>query len=109
MSFLATTTVTITRGTAENAYGDEIDTDEVVASKVPASILERPVTGARPASGRADTPRIYAMRVWKTVDLRQNDRVRDERTGRTFYVTTEAPSTNPVGLGSTRVDLQRVT
>lgn len=108
MSFLATTTVTVLRGTAVNEFGDEIDTDTVVDDNIPASILERPVTGGRPASGRKDTPRTYVLRMWKQVELQQNDRIRDERTGRTYYVTTDAPSTNPVGLGSTRADLQRV-
>jgi hypothetical protein len=109
VSFLATTRVTILRGTATDRYGDEVDTDTVIAVDVPASILERPVTGARPASGRKDTPRTYALRVWKAVDVRQYDRIKDQRTGRIYAVTTEAPSTNPVGLGSTRLDLQRVT
>lgn len=109
MSFIATTTVTIMRGTAENDYGDEIDTDEPVATGVRASILEQPVTGGRPSSGRKDTPRTYAMRVWRGVDLRQDDRIRDERTGSVYYVTSLNPSTNPVGLGSTRAVLQRVT
>lgn len=108
-SFLATTTISIKRGASVDDYGDPVDSDEVVASGVPASILERPVTGARPAGGRTDTPRTYALRVGKAVDLRQDDRVVDERTGATYYVTTFAPSTNPVGLGSSRADLQRVT
>lgn len=108
MSFKATTTVTVLRGTATDRYGDEMDTDTVVATNVPASILERPVTGARPASGRKDTPRTYALRTWRR-DLQQNDRIRDEKTGRTYVVTTDAPATNPLGLGSTRLDLQRVT
>lgn len=109
MSFLSTTTITILRGTAVDRYGDEQDVDTVVASQVPASILERPVQGTRPASGRKDTARGYALRVWRSVDVRQDDRIRDEKTGLTYVVTTEAPSTNPVGLGSTRLDLQRVT
>lgn len=109
MSFLATTLITIMRGTVTDRYGDEADSDSVVASRIPASILEKPVTGGRPASGRKDTPRGYFLRVWKPVDIRQNDRVRDERTGDIYAVTTQAPATNPVGLGSTRLDLQRVT
>lgn len=109
MSFIASTLVSIMRGTTTDRYGDEADTDTVVASAVPASILERPVTGTRPASGRKDTPRTYAMRVWRSVDVRQDDRVRDERTGIVYVVMTYAPSTNIAGLGSTRVDLQRVT
>lgn len=109
MSFLATTTVTVLRGTAADRYGDEVDTDTVVATRIPVSLLEKPIVGGRPASGRKDTPRGYTMRIWKSVDIRQNDRIRDERTGLTYAVTTDAPSTNPVGLGSTRFDLQRVT
>jgi hypothetical protein len=109
MSFITTTTVTVLRGTAADRYGDEIDTDTVVATRVCASLLEKPVTGARPASGRKDTPRGYTLRVWNNVDVRQDDRIRDERTNYVYVVTTRAPSTNPVGLGSTRFDLQRVT
>ena len=109
MSFLATTLISIMRGTAENRYGDEIDTDTVIASRIPASILAKPVTGARPASGRKDTPRGYFLRVWRNVDIQQGDRVRDERTNEVYAVLTAAPVTNPVGLGSTRLDLQRVT
>lgn len=108
MSFLATTKVSILRGTVMGPYGDELDSDTVAASGVLASILERPVTGARPVGGRTDTPRTYALRVWNGVDIRQGDRVRDERTGAVYSVTTLAPSTNPVGLGATRADLQRV-
>lgn len=109
MSFLATTTATVLRGTAVDRYGDEVDTETIIATQVPVSILERPVTGTRPASGRTDTQRTYALRMWKRIPLQQNDRIRDERTGVMYVVTTAAPSTNPVGLGSTRLDLQRVT
>jgi hypothetical protein len=109
VSFLANTTISIKRGTYTDDYGDETDSDEVVASGIGASILERPVTGGRPASGRKDTTRTYALRVWKPIDLRQDDRVVNERTKEVYVVTTLAPSTNNVGLGSTRADLQRVT
>jgi len=109
MTVLATTTVSVLRGTAANRFGDEIDTETVVATRLPASILERPVTGARPASGRQDTPRTYALRlVGRRFVFQQSDRIRDERTGWIYAVTTAAPVTNPVGLGSTRADLQRV-
>jgi hypothetical protein len=109
MSFLATTKATILRGSTTDRFGDEQDTDTVVAADVPVSILQKPVTGTRPASGRKDTPRGYFLRVWGGVDVRQYDRVRDQKTGWTYVVLTDAPSTNPVGLGSTRLDLQRVT
>lgn len=108
MTFLATTTVTILRGTATNRFDDEVDVDTVFMDRVPASILQRPATGGRPASGRKDTVRTYTLRLGRVVPLEQNDRIRDERTGWTYAITTLAPSTNPVGLGSTRADLQRV-
>ena len=106
---LATTTITIMRGTVTGPYDDDLDSDQVVASKVPASILERPVTGGRPASGRTDTQRTHALRVWKPVDIRQDDRVKDERTGAVYSGTSAAPCTTPVGRGSTRAALQRGT
>lgn len=109
MSFTATTTISILRGTVTDRYGDEADSDTVVASRIPASILEKPVQGARPASGRKDTPRGYFLRTWRVFAFQQGDRVRDERTGYVYAVTTNAPVTNPVGLGSTRLDVQRVT
>jgi len=109
VSFTANGTFSVKRGTYTDDYGDETDSDETVSTGNLGSLLERPVTGGRPASGRADTPRTYALRMWKTVDLRQGDRIVWERTGDTYVVTTLAPSTNNVGLGSTRADLQRVT
>lgn len=109
MSFLATTTVTVLRGTTTDRYGDEQDTEDVVAERIPVSIIERPVRGGRPASGRKDTQRGYMMRCWRRDDIRQGDRVRDERTGLRYVILTQAPNTNPVGLGSTHFDLQRVT
>lgn len=112
MSFTATTTVSQLRGIARDAYeeyGDGVDTEEVIASGVPASILELPATGGRPASGRSDTPRRYTLRLWRVLDLRKGDRFRDERTGELFYVTTDVKPRGHVGLASTRADLQRVT
>lgn len=109
MSFRANTMISIKRGTVVGEYGDDEDSDEVIASDVPASILPKPVTGTRPASGRRDTPRTYFLRAGLAVDLRQDDRVVDERTGRTYVVTTMAEPANFIGLGSVRADLQRVT
>jgi hypothetical protein len=109
MSFRANTVISILRGTVIDAYGDEADADTEVASGIPASILQRPVTGGRPVSGRADTERTYALRVWRPVDLRQDDRVKDRR-GRIYVVTTVVPAEDAMpGLTSTRADLQRVT
>lgn len=105
----ANTKISVKRGTVVGPYGDDLDSDVVVAVDLPASILELPVRGGRPVSGRTDTQRTHTLRMWKRFELRQNDRIVDQRTGRTYSVTTDAPTTRFVGLGSTRVDLQRVT
>jgi len=109
VSFSANTTVSVLRGTVVSDYGDDGDSDEAVASNIPASILERPVTGGRPASGRTDTQRTHSLRMWRVFELRQGDRIRDELTGDTYSVITLPRVRNNVGLGSTRADLQRVT
>lgn len=113
MSFVATTTVTILRGEAADRFGDPVDDDSVLplATRWPASILEKPVTGGKPVDGDTTTPRTYTMRVRPRagVTLRQNDRVRDERTGATYTVDTQVSPTNPVGHTVTRFDLRRVT
>lgn len=106
---LANTTISVMRGTVTGPYGDDLDSDEVVRSGTPASILALPVTGARPASGRTDTQRTHVLRVWVAVDIRQDDRIRDERTDEVYSVVTAAGTVNPVGLGSSRFGLQRVT
>jgi hypothetical protein len=109
MSIRANTTISVMRGTVQGEYGDDLDSDEVVAKQIPASILEYPVTGARPVGGRADTQRTHALRLWRVFALRQSDRILDERTGEIFSVTTLVTPRNNVGLASTRADLQRVT
>jgi len=105
----AHTTVSVKRGTVIGEYGDELDSDEVVKTGLAASILEAPVRGTRPVTGRTDTPRTYVLRMWRRFELRQDDRIVDERTGSEYVVTTLAPTTRFVGLGSTRAELQRVT
>lgn len=105
----AHTTVSVKRGTVTGDYGDELDSDDIIATRLPASILEAPARGGRPVSGRTDTPRPYTLRMWRRFELRQGDRIVDERTGREYVITTLAPTTRFVGLGSTRADLQRVT
>jgi hypothetical protein len=109
VSLTANTTISVLRGTITGDYGDDLDSDEAVTSGIPASILELPVTGGRPVSGRADTPRTHTLRLWRVFAFRQSDRIKDERTGDIYSIITLVTPRNNVGLGSTRADLQRVT
>lgn len=111
MSFVANDVFTVLRGVAADRFGDDVDTDDVVKTGLPVSILEKPATGGRPVSGRTDTPRTFTMRVRPRAGFtfRQGDRVRSERTGEVYTVDVLVSPRNPVGHSVTRYDLRRVT
>lgn len=109
MQAIATTRLDVLRGTTTDAYGDEQDTDTVVATGIPASLTEQ----SRRVTTRDDpTPRIIrtiTARVPAGSDIRDQDRVRDQRTGAVYIV--DAPSTmaNPTLAVDLRLDLRRTT
>lgn len=110
MSFLATTTVTVYRGVSTDSYGDEIDENNEVATGQVCSILEAsPISATRKADQRLETVRRYVGRFYGSADLRDGDRVYDERTGATYMVDVVTKPVNPIGHRMIRLDLRRVT
>jgi hypothetical protein len=109
MLALATTTVTVYRGTSTDAYGDEQDTDTPVHTGIPASIVEQ----SRRVTTRDDpTPRIvrYAVgRVTAGTDITDQDRLRDERTGAVYIVDAVSQMTSAAVAADVRLDLRRTT
>jgi hypothetical protein len=109
MQAIATTRVSILRGTSEDAWGDEQDTDTAVYTGIPASLIEQ----SRRVTTRDDpTPRIvrYAVaRVPADTDVTDQDRLRDERTGATYIVDAVSVMTNPALAVDRRLDLRRTT
>ncbi|GGW98719.1 hypothetical protein [Streptomyces chartreusis] len=109
MQAIATTKVTILRGTEEDEFGDERDTDTPIATGIPASLVEQ----TRRVSGRENpTPRTvrYAVaRVPAGTDITDNDRVLDERTGDKYIVDAVSGMANPAIQVDRRVDLRRTT
>ena len=109
MQAIATTRVSILRGTTTDAYGDEQDTDTPIAAGIPASLVEQ----NRRVSGRENpTPRIvrYAVaRVPAGTDISENDRLLDERTGAKYIVDAVSSMANPAMQVDRRVDLRRTT
>jgi len=109
MQAIATTTVSILRGTTTDAFGDEQDTDTAIATGVPASLTEQ----SRRVTTRDDpTPRIvrYAVaRVVAGTDVTDQDRVRDERTGAIYIVDAVSSMANPAVAADLRLDLRRTT
>lgn len=109
MLALATTTVTVYRGTSTDDYGDEQDTDTPVHTGIPASIVEQ----SRRVTTRDDpTPRIvrYAVgRVTAGTDITDQDRLRDERTGAVYIVDAVSQMTSAAVAADVRLDLRRTT
>ncbi len=109
MQAIATTTVSILRGTTTDDYGDEQDTDTPVATGVPASLTEQ----SRRVTTRDDpTPRIvrYAVaRLPARTDVTDQDRIRDERTGAVYIVDAVSGMTNPAFEVDRRRDRRRTT
>jgi hypothetical protein len=109
MQAIATTTVSILRGTTTDAYGDEQDTDTAIATGVPAALTEQ----SRRVTTRDDpTPRTvrYAVaRLPAHTDVTDQDRLRDERTGAVYIVDAVSGMTNPAFEVDRRLDLRRTT
>lgn len=105
----ATTTLSVLRGTSTDGYGDEVDTDTIVATGIPASLVEQ----TRRVTSRDDpTPRIvrYAVgRVTAGTDITDQDRLRDERTGDTYIVDAVSSMNSAAIAADLRLDLRRTT
>jgi hypothetical protein len=87
---IATTRVTILRGTSTDLFGDTVDTDTEAGTEaqtdIPASLIEQTRTSRGPASGTPRVVRSAIARLPAGTDVTADDRIRDERTGRTYSV-----------------------
>jgi hypothetical protein len=113
VGFLPTTTVTILRGTpTADAYGDLVDVATVVASGLEAAIVEEKQTYSAPVDQRGGVVETYSVRLRAGVDVREGDRVRDDRTltvYRVAEVTHPHTATGPaLGTDDVMVSAHRV-
>ena len=109
MLALATTRITVYRGTTTDDYGDEQDTDTPVYTGIPASIIEQ---SRRVTTRDNPTPRIVRYpvgRVTAGTDIQDQDRIRDERTGAVYIVDSVSQMANPAVASDLRLDLRRTT
>ncbi len=102
----ATTTVTIYRGQATDDYGDPTDSNTIVAVGMRASILEQTVKAWTEVSTLPRNFRWAKMRCTPGTDIRQNDRVLDERTGEIWTIVQISSRANPVRSQDMRIDLE---
>lgn len=114
--FRANTTVSIMRGTTTDGYGDERDTQKPVRTNVIASIIQAsPGVGTRAAQVQTPdttTPRTirsYSGRLVANTDVRDGDRLKDERNGRVFIVDAITAPDSPVNTPDLHLELRRIT
>jgi len=109
MQAVATTRVSVLRGTTTDVYGDEQDTDTVVASGIPCALTEQ----SRRVTTRDDpTPRIIRSTIGRVpagTDITDQDRLRDEITGAVYIVDSTSKMANPTLAVDIRLDLRRTT
>lgn len=102
------TTVSILRGETVDEYGDPKDSDESVNAGVPVSIIERDRRIYIAAEGRLTTIKQFIGRVRPGFDIRESDRLRDDRTGAIYLVEGISQPTLGTGLADMRIDLRRI-
>lgn len=107
-AFLATHQVDLLRGDTTDAYGDPVDADNVVATDLPASIIEQNRRVFVPAENRMTVVRMYTGRLRPGTDVREGDRLRDRADESIYLVEAVSAPASPIGLADVRVDLRRI-
>lgn len=88
MYSIANCTVSILRGTDDNAYGDAVDAGETapIAVAVPAQILESTRTSTDPSTQTPRTIRRVEARLPSQLHLEVTDRLRQDQTGAVYSI-----------------------
>jgi hypothetical protein len=104
---VATTRISVLRGTDTDAFGDETDTGTVAASGIPASLVESARNAQEPVTGTPRIIRTHIGRVPPATDITETDRIKDETTNEIYIVVSVTKNTNPVIAQPLRLDLKR--
>ncbi|MGW3821804.1 hypothetical protein ACWEAF_05715 [Streptomyces sp. NPDC005071] len=104
---VATTRISVLRGTGTDAFGDDTDTGTVAASGIAASLVESSRTVQEPVSGTPRIVRTHIGRVPPATDVTETDRIKDETTNEIYIVVSVTRNANPVIAQPLRLDLKR--
>lgn len=105
---LPNTTVSILRGETIDEFGDPIDSDDSVNAGVPISIIEYSRRIFLPAEGRETIVRQMMGRVRPGFDIREGDRLRDDRTGEVYLIEGISNPKLGTGISDFRIFLRRI-
>ena len=107
--FHGNTTVSIMRGTTTDEFGDEKDTLTVIKTGVRASIIEQSRRVFVPADNVDRVVRYVRGRLPSNEDVREGDRILDERSEVTYIVEAVVQPGSPYAHNDVRVDLKHTT
>lgn len=105
---IPSTTVSILRGEVIDEFGDPKDSDVSVAAGVPISITENNQRVYIAAEGRLTIIRQQIGRVRPGFDIREKDRLRDDRTGDIYLVEGISQPLSGVRTLDQRIFLRRI-
>ena len=104
---LATTRVSVLGGSGTDEFGDERDGTTVLASGIPASLIEASREASEPVTGLPRIVRTHVCRLPSGTDIDETKRLLDEQTGEVYIVVSVTHNANPVLAQPLRVDLKR--
>lgn len=109
MRAIANTRISILRGTEEDEFGNEVDSETPFLTGIPAALTEQT---RQEATGESATPRVVRFtvcRVSSDTPVLESDRVKDEGTG-VIYPIMGVSQTGGFGMkNDLRIDLKRTT
>lgn len=110
MYALASTLVSILRGTTTNQWGDEVDDPNAnaVAVGVPADIAVTNTNAFDPTSQTVRTIRSISGAIQSDTDITANDRLQDEATGVVYIVESVTQRMGPGFVGDLELVLKQV-
>lgn len=109
MYAIATCRASILRGSVEDRYGDEADTDTVVEAGLLANISQTTLNTFDPSTGQARQVRTYRGILERSVDVRTADRLRDDTHSITYTINNVTRNDSPGLSGDVVLELERVT
>lgn len=104
---VATTTVSILGGSVTDDFGDEKDTDTVLAAGIPASLMESSRQAQEPVTGTPRIIRTHVCRLSPAVEVTEDNRIKDEQTSEIYIVVSATRNANPIMAQPLRLDLKR--
>lgn len=108
MFMLPTTTVTVYRGEGTDEYGDPIDLDIVHLSGVPANFSNLKVSAKTESSTMPQVLYTADCRVRAGLDINENDRLKDEKSGEYWQIVATSRPQNPAVQPELRLHLLRL-